>query len=402
MSSPETSPARCRRGSSIGATSASTSTSACTRSSRRWSSVWAIVYRSARAVDRVALGEVRVEQALRRRAVDHLRELPAQVHRVLHPEAEPLSAGGIVDVGRVAGEQHAPGAVGRGLARRVGEAGDPDRAVDPEVGAVDPARARRCSSSSVGSRSARASGSVRTTRTARRPRAGRSPWTPTASWRSPSSGGPRSSRPRRSGCCASRPSPGSRCRPALRIRLRPPSHPTRYCARSVVAVGQRDLDAGVVLREARHLARRSGPCTGSSATQPARIRSISFCNSASVYGCRVGKSLMSSTVVPKRHDLHRLPSLEEPLRDPALVEHLDRARVQTAGARARRARDPGAARRPRRRPSPAPAPPPASSPPARPRRSPQHVQSSAHSRRLPCGGRLCGRNQCLMRHFVPV
>ncbi len=40
---------------------------------------------------------------------------------------------------------------------------------------------------------------------------------------------------------------------ALRIRLRPPSHPTRYCARSDAAVGQLDVDAGVVLRETRHL-----------------------------------------------------------------------------------------------------------------------------------------------------
>ena len=41
---------------------------------------------------------------------------------------------------------------------------------------------------------------------------------------------------------------------ALRIRLRPPSHPTRYSARSDVPSGQLDVDAGVVLREAHHLA----------------------------------------------------------------------------------------------------------------------------------------------------
>ena len=40
----------------------------------------------------------------------------------------------------------------------------------------------------------------------------------------------------------------------LRTRLRPPSHPTRYFARSERAVRQRDVDAAVVLREARHLA----------------------------------------------------------------------------------------------------------------------------------------------------
>jgi hypothetical protein len=33
-------------------------------------------------------------------------------------------------------------------------------------------------------------------------------------------------------------------------------------------------------------------------------------------------------------DLHRLPLLEKPVGDAALIEHLDGARVQTAGARA--------------------------------------------------------------------
>ncbi len=48
--------------------------------------------------------------------------------------------------------------------------------------------------------------------------------------------------------------PGKSMPAALRIRLRPPSHPTRYSARKRLAVGQRDVDAAVVLREARDLA----------------------------------------------------------------------------------------------------------------------------------------------------
>ena len=36
----------------------------------------------------------------------------------------------------------------------------------------------------------------------------------------------------------------------------------------------------------------------------------------------------------ERLDLHRLPLVQEPISDAALVEHLDGARVQTAGARA--------------------------------------------------------------------
>ena len=41
---------------------------------------------------------------------------------------------------------------------------------------------------------------------------------------------------------------------ALRTTLRPPSQPTRYSARSDVPSDSVDVDAAVVLREARHLA----------------------------------------------------------------------------------------------------------------------------------------------------
>ena len=47
--------------------------------------------------------------------------------------------------------------------------------------------------------------------------------------------------------------PGNSMPAALRTRLRPPSHPTRYSRPQRLAVGQLDVDAGVVLREARHL-----------------------------------------------------------------------------------------------------------------------------------------------------
>ena len=52
--------------------------------------------------------------------------------------------------------------------------------------------------------------------------------------------------------------PGKSMPAALRTRLRPPSQPTRYSARSDRAVGQLDVDAGVVLGEAHHLAAREG------------------------------------------------------------------------------------------------------------------------------------------------
>ena len=48
--------------------------------------------------------------------------------------------------------------------------------------------------------------------------------------------------------------PGNSMPAALRTTLRPPSHPTRYSRPQRLAVGQLDVDAGVVLRESRHLA----------------------------------------------------------------------------------------------------------------------------------------------------
>ena len=64
------------------------------------------------------------------------------------------------------------------------------------------------------------------------------------------------------------------------------------------------------------------------------MRSISFCKIPSEYGWRVGKSLMSSTWVAEHRRLRRPALGQEPVGDPALIEHLDRARVKAAGARA--------------------------------------------------------------------
>ena len=79
------------------------------------------------------------------------------------------------------------------------------------------------------------------------------PWTPVASWRTPCGGSSVSSTSAiRLLLVGSQ--PGNSMPAALRITLRPPSHPTRYARPQRLAVGQLDLDAGVVLREARHLA----------------------------------------------------------------------------------------------------------------------------------------------------
>ena len=79
----------------------------------------------------------------------------------------------------------------------------------------------------------------------------------------------------------------------------------------------------------------------------------------------------------ERLDLHRLPLREEPIGDAALIEHLDGARVQTAGARAvellARAPLDDCDIDPRQRQLS----PPASSPSDRLRRSPPHARSYA-------------------------
>jgi hypothetical protein len=45
--------------------------------------------------DRVTLVVVGVQEALRGGPVDHLRELPSQIHGILHTEAESLSTDGV-------------------------------------------------------------------------------------------------------------------------------------------------------------------------------------------------------------------------------------------------------------------------------------------------------------------
>ena len=85
---------------------------------------------------RVALGVIGIQQAFRRHALDHLGQLPSQIDCILHAGLEALPAIGRMDVRGVAGDQHASFAVGRGLPRRIGEAGDLGGTVDAVVGAA--------------------------------------------------------------------------------------------------------------------------------------------------------------------------------------------------------------------------------------------------------------------------
>ena len=83
--------------------------------------------------DRMPFGVVGVQQALGRRPLDHLGQLPSQVHGILHARVEALAALRGMHVGGVAGQQDPTVAIGRRLPRHVGEPGDPAGAAEPEV-----------------------------------------------------------------------------------------------------------------------------------------------------------------------------------------------------------------------------------------------------------------------------
>src|SRR5689334_21201194 len=72
--------------------------------------------------------------------MDHLREFPAQVDRVLDTGVEALPADRRVDVSGVAGQQHSPVPVARRLTAGVGESRNPPSAVDPGVRSSDGAQ----------------------------------------------------------------------------------------------------------------------------------------------------------------------------------------------------------------------------------------------------------------------
>ena len=87
--------------------------------------------------NRVALGVVGIEEAFRRRPLYHLRQLPSQIHRILHTDVEALSTHRGMHVCGIAGQQNASVAVGRGLPRHISEPRDPGGTVDPVVRPVD-------------------------------------------------------------------------------------------------------------------------------------------------------------------------------------------------------------------------------------------------------------------------
>src|SRR6266536_5956887 len=136
MSRPDIIAANRLRGSSMLSSSDTVSRRASMRSSGRRSTVCAIVLRSTRAATGVALGMVGIQEAFWRCPVDHLGQLPAQIHRILHTGVEALSTDRGMHVRRVAGQQDPSVAVGRGLPSHIGEPGYPGGTVDPVSGPV--------------------------------------------------------------------------------------------------------------------------------------------------------------------------------------------------------------------------------------------------------------------------
>ena len=136
----------------------------------------------------------------------------------------------------VAGQQHAPVAVGRGLTRHVGEPGDPGGTVDPVIGPVD--GDERLADIAQGGFAGGSAAAVRSARSApaRHSPPCRCPWMPSASWWKPHSGSSAISTSAISQLVVGS-HPGNSMPAALRIRLRPPSQPTRYCRPQRLAVG---------------------------------------------------------------------------------------------------------------------------------------------------------------------
>ena len=118
--------------------------------------------------------------------------------------------------------------------------------------------------------------------------------------------------------------PGNSMPAALRTRLRPPSHPTRYSARSDWPSDSCDVDAGVVLREAGHFT-------------SAIDRHRQLVDPAGEDALDVVLPQREPVVVPGRkvadvqagygepRDLSLLPLRKEPIGDSALIENLDGA-----------------------------------------------------------------------------
>ena len=280
--------------------------------------------------DRMAFGVVGVEEALGRRRVDHLGQLPSEVHGVLHPGVEALTTLWGMHVRGIPGQQHTAAAVGHRLARHVGEPRDPPGAVHPEIRPVhgDERLAEFVQAGVAGMFDL----PFREHDPDRLPR-----FPPT------------------DGMGADAVVTEAELRflghldlgdhPAGR-RVQPGEVDTGFLAdqtaSSVAAdevlrperrgVGQLDLDSGVVLGEAHHLtlAKDRNPERNDPISQDGLKEALPQRQHVIVAGGEVADVQRD---LGERQHMADLPRREEPLRDATLVEHLDRAGMQPARPR---------------------------------------------------------------------
>ena len=111
----------------------------------------------------------------------------------------------------------------------------------------------------------------------------------------------------------------------------PPVAPDQIVRPDRRAIGQRDVDTGVVLGEPCHLtfARGRHPELKDPGSQQALGLNLREGEPVVVAGWEITDVQADSA---ESLDLHRLPLLEKPIGDAALIEHFNGARVQTAGA----------------------------------------------------------------------
>jgi hypothetical protein len=271
--------------------------------------------------------------------VDDLSQLPSQVHGVLDAEAETLSAGRVVNVRRVAGEQHSSGAVGRGLACHIGEPGDPGGVVDPEVAAVNgDQRLAQLAQGGLGAGSELALGhrdphrpSIRVDHLAVADLVLQPADAVDAEGVAPDA------QLRLLGhldlgdqVAPRRIPPGELDAGCFTDEAAPSVTPDEILRPQELAAGQLDVDAAVVLREARHLTsvidphRQLGDPRGHDPLDlvlpdPERIRMTR------------GEVAHVQHRRPDHRGLSDMTLREEAIGDPTLIEHLDRARVKAAG-----------------------------------------------------------------------
>ena len=276
--------------------------------------------------DRVTLGVVGVEQALGCGPLHHLGQLPPEVHGILHAHVEALATLRRVHVGGVTGQQDASLAVRGRLPRHVGEPGDPGGAPQPVVGPVD---GDEClpdvvDGGLVGVLDLRfGQGEAHRRPVFRRADAAAPAQAELRLLVQLDLGDDPAGRSRQPGEVDAG---GLADEAATSIA----PHQVRRADRRVV--GQVDVDAGVVLREAHHLATTKGRDAelGDPVGQDALDVPLPEPEHVVVAGREVGDVHHDQAEAQARV---LLPLRDEPLRDAPLVEHLEGAAVEAPGTR---------------------------------------------------------------------